>query len=112
MTRYLLLIVLPLLLFSPGNQGNLPPATCAVRVVDPQAEGDGKAGPRTYEPPLTPLSGAVPLLAAPPEFVEPIRAARRFEAPVLVDDAGADLHVRAWRFSYNARGIIEVPNRL
>ncbi len=25
---------------------------------------------------------------------------------------GADLHVRAWRFSYNARGIIEMPNRL
>src|SRR5207249_4287186 len=31
---------------------------------------------------------------------------------VLVDDPGADLSVRAWRFSYNARGIIEVPNRL
>jgi nicotinamidase-related amidase len=31
---------------------------------------------------------------------------------LLVDDEGADLHVRAWRFSYNARGIIEMPNRL
>ena len=31
---------------------------------------------------------------------------------MLVDDEGADLHVRAWRFSYNARGIIEMPNRL
>ena len=30
----------------------------------------------------------------------------------MVDDPGADLDVRAWRFSYNARGIIEVPNRL
>ena len=30
----------------------------------------------------------------------------------MIDDAGADLDVRAWRFSYNARGIIEVPNRL
>jgi hypothetical protein len=29
-----------------------------------------------------------------------------------VDDPGADLHVRAWRFSYNARGIIEMPNHL
>jgi hypothetical protein len=29
-----------------------------------------------------------------------------------VTDAGADLAVRAWRFSYNARGIIEIPNRL
>jgi hypothetical protein len=30
----------------------------------------------------------------------------------LVDDPDGDLHVRAWRFSYNARGIIEMPNRL
>ena len=30
----------------------------------------------------------------------------------MIDDPGADLEVRAWRFSYNARGIIEVPNRL
>jgi hypothetical protein len=37
---------------------------------------------------------------------------RRFEAPALVDDQAADLHVRAWRFSYNARGIIEMPNHL
>src|SRR5262249_35665330 len=47
-----------------------------------------------------------------PDFVEPIKELARFEAPLLVDDAGADLHVRAWRFSYNARGIIEMPNRL
>ena len=31
---------------------------------------------------------------------------------MLVNDEGADLEVRAWRFSYNARGIIEMPNRL
>jgi nicotinamidase-related amidase len=31
---------------------------------------------------------------------------------VLVNDDGADLSVRAWRFSYNARGIIEMPNQL
>ena len=29
-----------------------------------------------------------------------------------MDDEDADLDVRAWRFSYNARGIIEMPNRL
>jgi hypothetical protein len=51
-------------------------------------------------------------LADHPEFIEPIKELARFEAPLLVDDAGADLHVRAWRFSYNARGIIEMPNRL
>ena len=40
------------------------------------------------------------------------REEARFEAPKLVDDADADLSVRAWRFSYNARGIIEMPNSL
>jgi hypothetical protein len=68
--------------------------------------------PRKYENRLTPIKDPGPLLADHPEFVEPIRESARFEAPVLVDDPGADLHVRAWRFSYNARAIIEMPNRL
>ncbi len=67
---------------------------------------------RIYDNRLTPLTHAKPLLADYPEFVEPVRELSRFEAPVLVDDADADLQVRAWRFSYNARGIIEMPNRL
>ena len=41
-----------------------------------------------------------------------MRDTRRFEAPALVQDDDADLAVRAWRFSYNARGIVEMPNRL
>lgn len=68
--------------------------------------------PRTYDNRLTPIKDPKPLLADHPEFVEPVRELTRYEAPVLVDDEGADLHVRAWRFSYNARGIIEMPNRL
>jgi hypothetical protein len=68
--------------------------------------------PRVYQNRLTPLRDPKPILADHPEFVEPVREAARFEAPVLVNDEGADLHVRAWRFSYNARGIIEIPNRL
>jgi hypothetical protein len=68
--------------------------------------------PRVYQNRLIPITDPKPLLADHPEFVEPIREERRFEAPVLVDDADADLDVRAWRFSYNARGIIELPNRL
>jgi hypothetical protein len=68
--------------------------------------------PRAYENRLTPLRDPKPLLADHPEFVEPVREVARFEAPTLVDDEGADLLVRAWRFSYNARGIIEMPNRL
>jgi hypothetical protein len=68
--------------------------------------------PRIYENRLVPVTQPRPILADHPEYVEPIREVHRFEAPVLVDDPGADLNVRAWRFSYNARGIIEMPNRL
>src|SRR5438132_7686412 len=67
---------------------------------------------RVYRNTLAPIADPQPLLADFPEFVQPVVESRRFEAPVLVDDEGADLEVRAWRFSYNARGIIEMPNRL
>ena len=67
---------------------------------------------RVYENKLTPIADAKPLLADHPEFVEPVVEKGRFEAPAIVDEAGADLHVRAWRWSYNARGIIEMPNHL
>lgn len=67
---------------------------------------------RTYSNKLVRLENPPPLLADHPEFVEPVQETVRYEAPLLVDDEGADLHVRAWRFSYNARGIIEMPNRL
>jgi len=68
--------------------------------------------PREYENRLTLIENPPPLLNDYPEFVEPVRELRRYEAPVLVNDDEADLAVRAWRFSYNARGIIEMPNRL
>jgi outer membrane protein assembly factor BamB len=74
--------------------------------------GQEQSDTRQYENRLTPLVDAKPLLADHPQFVEPIRELGRFEAPTLVDDPDADLFVRAWRFSYNARGIIEMPNRL
>ncbi|MFN0055854.1 MAG: isochorismatase family protein [Planctomycetales bacterium] len=70
------------------------------------------AEPRTYHNTLTPLGNQPPLLADFPQFVQPIVEPDRFEAPVLIDDDEADLEVRAWRYSYNARGIIEIPNRL
>src|SRR5437868_11785921 len=79
-------------------------AVSAGRADEPQA--------RVYENRLTPIQDPAPLLADFPDYVEPIRTGPRFEAPVLIDEGGADLEVRAWRFSYNARGIIEVPNRL
>lgn len=67
---------------------------------------------RVYRNTLTPIENPAPLLADYPEFIEPVVELRRFEAPILVNDEGGDLDVRAWRFSYNARGIIEMPNRL
>jgi hypothetical protein len=82
-------------LLVPGLRGAAPPPTHG----------------RVYENRLTRIKPR-PLLADHPSFVEPVRELVHYEAPMLVDDRGADLHVRAWRFSYNARGIIEVPNRL
>jgi Isochorismatase family len=67
---------------------------------------------RVYANRLTPIKDAKPLLADHPEFVAPVTEPNRYEAPPLVTDDAADLHVRAWRFSYNARGIIEMPNHL
>jgi hypothetical protein len=86
-------------------------ALCVLVMASAAAAGDGGSS-RTYENRLVPVTNPKPILADHPEFVEPIRETARFEAPVLVDDPGADLDVRAWRFSYNARGIIEIPNRL
>jgi nicotinamidase-related amidase len=71
-----------------------------------------ETGERTYENRLTRLQNPKPLLADHPEFIEPVHETVRYEAPLLVNDPRADLHVRAWRFSYNVRGIVEVPNRL
>ena len=67
---------------------------------------------RVYENKLTPIKHPKPLLADHPEWVEPVRETNRWEAPAIVNDPDADLHVRAWRWSYNARGIIEAPNHL
>ena len=69
-------------------------------------------GAFTYDNKLTPITDSKPILADHPEWVQPIEEAARFEAPILVNDEKGDLSVRAWRFSYNARGIIEMPNLL
>lgn len=83
----------------------------ATRAAIPDAAARNEAT-RTYENRLTPIRDPKPLLADYPQYVEPVIETRRFEAPRLIDDPGGDLDVRAWRFSYNARGIIEMPNRL
>jgi hypothetical protein len=76
------------------------------------ARAGDRSSTRVYENRLKPIANPRPILADFPRFVEPVREVARFEAPALIDEPGADLEVRAWRFSYNARGIVEVPNRL
>jgi len=73
---------------------------------------DENSNQRKYKNQLTPIRNPRPILADYPEFVAPVGDTVRYEAPILVDDKNADLEVRAWRFSFNARGIIEIPNRL
>lgn len=80
--------------------------------VAPVCCGADEPALRVYENRLRRIEKPQPLLADYPEFFEPIVEESHFEAPPIVNDEGADLHVRAWRFSYNARGIIEMPNRL
>jgi len=77
-----------------------------------QPTPSAQAPTRIYHNALREIADPAPLLADHPEFLEPVVEQRRFEAPPLVQDADADLSVRAWRFSYNARGIIEIPNQL
>jgi hypothetical protein len=71
-----------------------------------------QTGQRVYRNQLQRIESPKPLLADYPEFFEPILEESHFEAPAIVDDPMADIAVRAWRFSYNARGIIEMPNYL
>ena len=92
--------------------GRLAAGLLLLAVAGVCAAAEGTSPARSYQNKLKRIDNAKPLLADYPEFMEPVRETVRYEAPLLVDDAQADLHVRAWRFSYNARGIIEMPNRL
>ena len=76
------------------------------------AAQEPKDDKRVYTNSLRRIADPSPLLADHPEYFEPIIEETHFEAPAIVNDSDADLHVRAWRFSYNARGIIEMPNYL
>jgi len=53
-----------------------------------------------------------PILSDYPEFVEPLDCERRMLAPPVVCESGGELRVRSWRYWYNARGIVEMENRL
>jgi nicotinamidase-related amidase len=90
----------------------LAASPCALSAGASAPPATGYAPQRTYENRLTPVAHPKPILADYPEFIAPIEEPARFEAPILIDDANADLQVRAWRFSYNARALIEIPNKL
>ena len=61
---------------------------------------------------LIPVADPQPILADFPEYIEPLQPERRWQAPPVVNDAGGLLRVRTWRYWYNARGIVEMENRL
>ena len=86
------------------------PVVATVALATLSAQGADSS--RTYNNTLKPIKNPKPLLADHPDWVEPIRETNRWEAAAVVSDPEADLDVRAWRWSYNARGIIEMPNHL
>ncbi len=66
----------------------------------------------TYQSRPEKLTGPPPLLADYPEFVEPLQCEDRYLTAPVVDEPTGDLTVRAWRYWYNVRGIVEMENRL
>ena len=88
-------------------------AVCLVVVASPALNGAEKPETRTYQNRLVKNENPTPILADHPEFVAPVKGRARFLAPALLAETGSNLlQVRSWRFSYNARGIIEMPNQL
>lgn len=85
---------------------------CVIAFPPHFASAGDKSSPRVYVNRLKRIPNPKPLLADYPLFVQPVKDVAHFAAPTLVDDDGANLAVRAWRWSYNARGVIEIPNRL
>ena len=65
-----------------------------------------------YSNALKEIKNPLPLLADYPEYVEPLQYDRRYLAPPVVHEEDGSLIVRSWRYWYNARGIIEMENRL
>lgn len=82
-------------------------------IICPGLHGAEKPDQRIYENRLVRISNPTPILADHPEFVAPVKGRTRFLAPAVLDETGTNiLRVRSWRFSYNARGIIEMSNHL
>jgi len=67
---------------------------------------------RTYNFSLSNSDIFPPLLGDYPEFISPITESNRLEIPAVFKNDNSTLLVRSWRYSYNARGIIEFDNYL
>jgi hypothetical protein len=67
---------------------------------------------RPYANTLVPEISPRPIFTRFPRFMVPIKGGPRYKSAPLVQDKYATLKVDSWRYSYNARGIIEVPNYL
>ena len=65
-----------------------------------------------YDNTLEKIENPLPLLADYPEYVEPLQYECRYLTPPVVYEEDGELLVRSWRYWYNARGIIEMENRL
>ena len=65
-----------------------------------------------YQTRLEKIDAPKSILNDYPEFITPIDEENRFLAKPLITDKDADIIIRAWRYSYNARGIIEMENRI
>ena len=99
--------------FSNGPQ-NLSHAHAVVLLLLcwPLVRSQGNRPPFALTNRLTPIQEPKPLLADRPEIRRAGPRACTLEAPAWWTTERADLHVRAWRWSYNARGIIEMPHHL
>jgi hypothetical protein len=80
--------------------------------LDSRGENSGSVAPVHYRYTLTRIDNPRSILADYPRYVEPLRCEVRYLAPPVVNDPGGNLQVRSWRYSYAARGIIEMVNLL
>lgn len=67
---------------------------------------------RTVAHRLTRIEQPEPLLADYPAYIAPLDETVRWQAPPLIADTDGRLEVDCWRFSYNARGVIQTRCRL
>lgn len=65
-----------------------------------------------YNNSLTPVKNPASIFSNSPDFLAPLVPEQRMESAPLIRDDNATLQVRAWRYSYNTRCIVEMNNFL